>query len=206
MSIVLNAELRTDQGKGASRRLRLVEKMPAIVYGGDKDPVNLTLEQKDVRMHQNSEHFYSSILSLNVNGKAEEVIIRDVQHHPYKVDLMHIDFQRVDKKSKMHIHVPLHFLGEEKSPGVKLQGGLVSHLLIEVEIECLPKDIPEFIEVDMSKMNSGDTIHLSELNLPKGVELLALKQGADHDTGVCSIHPPKGGAVEAETEEEAGEE
>ncbi|MDH5485252.1 MAG: 50S ribosomal protein L25/general stress protein Ctc [Gammaproteobacteria bacterium] len=204
MSIELNAELRTDQGKGASRRLRHAEKMPAIVYGGAKDPVSLTLLSKDVRHHQNDEAFYSSILSLKIDGKAEDVIIRDIQHHPFKVDLMHIDFQRVDAKSKMHIHVPLHFVGEEKSPGVKQQGGLVSHLLIEVEVECMPKDIPEFIEVDMSKMNSGDSLHLSELVMPKGVELVALKQGLDHDTGVCSIHAPKGGSVDAATDE-AGE-
>jgi large subunit ribosomal protein L25 len=208
-SIQLNAELRTDLGKGASRRLRHAEKMPAILYGGDKEPVGLTLLQKDIRALQDTETFYTSIIDLNVDGKGEKVVVRDVQHHPYKADMMHIDFQRIDDKHKLHMHVPLHFVGEEKSPGVKLQGGAVSHLVIEVEVECLPKDIPEFIEVDMSGMNSGDIIHLSDLKLPAGVELMQLKQGEDHDTAVCSIHPPKGGAAAAEEEggeEEAGEE
>ncbi|MDH5473695.1 MAG: 50S ribosomal protein L25/general stress protein Ctc [Gammaproteobacteria bacterium] len=206
MSIELNAELRTDMGKGASRRLRHAEKMPAIVYGAGKDPVNLTLLQKDVRAVVDDEAFYSSVLDLNIAGKKEQVILRDIQHHPYKVDMMHMDFQRVDKTSKMHIHVPLHFIGEEKSPGVKTQGGLVSHMMVEIEVECLAKDIPEFIEVDMSAMNSGDILHLSDIKLPKGVEIMILKQGADHDTAVCSIHPPKGGVVETEEGAEGGEE
>jgi len=208
MSIELNAELRTDMGKGASRRLRHAEKMPAIVYGAGKDPVNLTLLQKDIRAVIDEEIFYSSVLDLNIDGKKEQVILRDVQHHPFKVDIMHMDFQRVDTTSKMHIHVPLHFIGEEKSPGVKTQGGLVSHMMVEVEVECLAKDIPEFIEVDMSAMNSGEILHLSDIKMPSGVEIMALKHGADHDTAVCSIHPPKGGAAEGaeESAEEGGEE
>ena len=208
MSFKLNAELRTDLGKGASRRLRHAEKMPAIVYGGDKEPVGLTLIQKDVRALQDNETFYSSVIDLKIDGKTEKVVVRDVQHHPYKMDLAHIDFQRIDPKHKLHMHVPLHFIGEEKSPGVKQQGGLVSHLAIEVEVECLPKDIPEFIEVDMSAMNSGDILHLSDLKMPAGVELRELMKGEDHDAAVCSIHPPKGGAAveEGGEEEAAGEE
>jgi len=209
MSIELNAELRTDLGKGASRRLRHAEKMPAILYGAGKDPVGLTLLQKDVRAHQDNEVFYSSIISLKVDGKAEKVIIRDVQHHPYKVDLFHIDFQRTDAKSKLHVHVPLHFIGEDKAPAVKLQGGQVSHLAVEVEVECLPKDIPEYIEVDVTDMNMGDILHLSDIKLPKGVEIMALKQGDAHDTAIVSVHLPKGGASvdeEIEGEEAAGEE
>lgn len=211
MTIEVIAELRTDMGKGASRRLRHAEKMPAIVYGAGKDPVNLTLLQKDVRSYVEEEAFYSSILDLNIDGKKEQVILRDVQHHPYKVDLMHMDFQRIDPKAKMHISVPLHFIGEEKSPGVKTQGGLVSHMANEIEVECLAKDIPEFIEVDMSEMNSGDILHMSDIKLPKGVEIMALKHGEDHDTAICSIHPPKGGSVdeeeaEAPAAEEGGEE
>ena len=211
MAIEINAETRTDLGKGASRRLRHEEKLPAILYGAGKDPVNLTLDQKDVRPHIDDEHFYSSILSLKIDGKkGEKVILRDMQHHPYKVDVMHLDFQRVDAKSKMHIHVPLHFINEDIAPGVKQQGGLISHLAIEVEVECLPKDIPEFIEVDLAEMNSGEIMHLSDLKLPKGVALMALKQGEAHDAAVVSIHPPKGGAAAAdeagEAEEAAGEE
>jgi large subunit ribosomal protein L25 len=204
MNIELNAELRTDLGKGASRRLRHAEKMPAILYGADKDPVSLSLEQKDVRAFQDVEAFYTSIINLKIDGKGEKVVVRDVQHHPFKVDMMHIDFQRVDDKHALHMHVPLHFIGEEKSPGVKQGGGIVSHTVIEVEVECLPKDIPEFIEVDMSAMNVGDILHLSDLKLPAGVELRELKQGEDHDAAVCSIHAPKGGGSAAE--EEGGEE
>ena len=180
-SIELNAELRTDLGKGASRRLRHAEKMPAILYGAGKDPVGLTLEQKAVRALQSNEAFYSSVLDLKVDGKAEQVIIRDVQHHPFRVELTHIDFLRVDNKSELRVHVPLHYINEEKCPGVKQFGGQVSHLAVEVEIECLPKDIPEFIEVDIIAMNVGDILHLSDIQVPEGVEILALKQGDDHD-------------------------
>ena len=192
MPIELNAETRTDEGKGASRRLRLAEKMPAIIYGGTKKPVSLVFEQKDIRAHQDSEVFYASLIDLKIDGKkAEKVIVRDVQHHPYKMDMMHVDFQRVDAKSKMHIHVPLHFKGEEESPGVKT-GGQVSHVVMEVEVICLPKDIPEFIEVDLSALDTGDSIHLTELVVPKGVELAALTHGNEnHDTAVAAIHAPK---------------
>jgi large subunit ribosomal protein L25 len=199
MSIELNAETRTDEGKGASRRLRHAEKMPAIIYGAGKDPISLVFAQKDIRAHQDSEAFYSSIISLKIDGKkAQKVIVRDVQHHPFKIDMMHVDFQRIDAKSKMHIHVPLHFIGEDKSPGVKT-GGLVNHVIVEVEVECLPKDIPEFIEVDISALDTGDILHLSEIVVPKGVVLMALKQGEDHDTAVVAIHAPKV-VVEADDE------
>jgi large subunit ribosomal protein L25 len=196
MTIELNAELRADQGKGASRRLRHTDKLPAIVYGSGIDAVNLTLTQREVRANLKNEAFYSSILSLKYNGKSEQVILRDIQHHPYKVDIMHMDFQRVDATKPLHMHVPLHFINEEKSPGVKTEGGIVSHVMIEVEIECLPKDIPEFIEVDVSGLHTNHAIHLSELKLPAGVEIRALKHGVDHDTAVVSIHPPKQAVVE----------
>lgn len=208
MAIELIAETRTDLGKGASRRLRHAEKMPGILYGAGSDPVSLTFEQKDIRAVQDVETFYSSILNLKIDGgKAEKVILRDMQHHPFKTDIMHIDLQRVDPKSKMHIHVPLHFINESKSPGVK-HGGLVSHVAMEVEVECLPKDIPEFIEVDLASLGMGESIHLSEMALPEGVELMALKHGEDHDTAVVAIHAPKGGGAAADDEggEEAGEE
>ena len=191
MSIELNAELRTDLGKGASRRLRHAEKLPAIIYGAGKDPVSLTLLQKDMRAHVDDEVFYSSILDLNIGGKKEQVILRDIQNHPAKLEVMHVDFQRVDAKAKMHMNVQLHFIGAEVSPGVKTNAGLVSHVISEVAVECMPKDIPEFIEVDMSAMNVGDLLHLTDIKMPKGVELVALKQGADHDTAICSIHAPK---------------
>ena len=201
MSIELNAETRTDEGKGASRRLRRAEKMPAIVYGSGKKPVSLLFEQKDIRAHQDSEVFYSSVIDLKIDGKkAEKVIVRDVQHHPYKVDMMHVDFQRIDAKAKMHMHVPLHFIGEDLSPGVKT-GGLVSHMVMEVEVICLPKDLPEYIEVDVSALDTGDSIHLTEIVIPKGVELVALTHGDEnHDTAIVAIHAPKV-VVEAEDED-----
>ncbi len=201
MAITINAEMRTDLGKGASRRLRHQEKIPAIVYGSG-EPKSLTIDLREIRPHVDNEAFYASIVSLKVDGEktAEKVIVRDIQHHPYKVDVMHVDFQRVDAKKKMHIHVQLHFTGEAVSPGVK-EGGLVSHVVNEVEIICLPKDIPEFIEVDISALGLGASIHLTEMKIPKGVELAALTHGNEnHDTAVVSIHAPK---VVVETEEEA---
>jgi large subunit ribosomal protein L25 len=203
MAIELNAELRTDQGKGASRRLRHAEQLPGIVYGAGKNPVNITLLQKDVRAQVRNEKFYSTIVDLNVAGKKEQVIVRAMQHHPYKTDIMHMDFQRIDPNQKLHLHVPLHFLNEEKAPGIKTQGGIVSHVLIEVEIECLPKDIPEYIEVDLAGLNMGESVHLSDLKLPAGVELTALRHGTSHDTAVVLIHAPKAAVEEAAPAAEA---
>ena len=200
MSIVLNAELRTDMGKGASRRLRRADKLPAIVYGAGKDPQNLTLEQKDVQYQLQNEAFFTQVLELNVGGKAEEVLLRDLQHHPYRQDILHADFQRVDAAKEVHVNVPLHFINEDVSVGVKQEGGAISHVVTEVEVVCLPKDIPEFIEVDLSDMHMGDILHLSDLKMPAGVEVLALKHGEEHDTAVANIHARKGG------EEIAGEE
>jgi len=200
MAITINAETRTDLGKGASRRLRHQAKIPAIVYGSG-EPVSLTIDLREVRPHVDTEVFYASIIDLKIDGKKteESVIVRDIQHHPFKIDVMHVDFQRVDAKKKMHMHVQLHFTGEELSPGVK-SGGQVNHVVNEVEVSCLPKDIPEFIEVDISALDTGESIHLTELNVPKGVELTALSHGDEnHDTAVVSIHMPK---VVVETEDE----
>jgi large subunit ribosomal protein L25 len=204
MSLVLNATLREDMGKGASRRLRHASLLPAIVYGGGQDPVSITLQQKDVQHELPNEQFYSQILSLAIEGKAEEVLLRDIQHHPYKQEVIHMDFIRVMQGTKVHVHSPLHFVGEDVSPGVKSEGGVVSHVLNEVELECLPKHIPEFIEVDLSSMHVGDIYHLSDLKLPEGVEILALKHGEDNDSTVVSMHARKGGA-EMEEEEESTE-
>ncbi|MBT8126321.1 MAG: 50S ribosomal protein L25/general stress protein Ctc [Gammaproteobacteria bacterium] len=203
MAIVLNAEARTDKGKGASRRLRRANKLPAIVYGAGKDPENLTLLQKDVQHELQHEAFYTQILELNVDGKKQDVLLRDLQHHAYRLDILHIDFQRVEAKKEVHVNVPLHFLNEDVAPGVKQEGGAVSHLITEVEVVCLPKDIPEFIDVDLSEMHMGEIVHLSDLNMPAGVEVFALKQGEEHDTAVANIHARKGEA-EPGAEEEAG--
>ena len=191
MSLELNATLREDQGKGASRRLRHANELPAIVYGGGKDPVSITLLQKDVQHKLPDEHFYSQVLALKIDGKAEDVLLRDIQHHPYKMDVMHMDFIRVDANKVVHIFSQLHFVGEDLSPGVKTEDGVFNHVITEVELECLPKDIPEFIEVDLSEMHVGDVVHLSDLNMPKGVEVLALKHGEEHDTAVVGMHVRK---------------
>ena len=216
MSIELNAELRTDTGKGASRRLRHANKVPAILYGAGKDPENLTLEQKDVQYELQHEAFFTQVLELNIGGKKQDVLLRDLQHHPYKQDILHMDFQRVEAKKEMHVNVPLHFINEDIAPGVKTEGGAISHLMTEVEVVCLPKDIPEFIEVDISELHMGEIVHLSDLKMPAGVEVFALKQGEEHDTAVASIHArkvaeepaaeePAEAAAEPETKEEGGE-
>ena len=202
MSVELNVTLREDKGKGASRRLRHANTFPGIVYGGDKDPVSITLQQKDVQHELPDESFYSQVLSLNIDSKAEDVLVRDIQHHPYKAEVMHMDFIRVDEKKVVHIFSQLHFIGEEVSPGVKTEDGVINHVMTEVELECLPKNIPEFIEVDLSEMHVGDVIHLTDLKLPKGVEVLALKQGEEHDTAVVGMHVRK---VVEEVEEGAPE-
>ena len=198
----LNATLRGDKGKGASRRLRHANTLPAIVYGGGKDSVSITLLQKDVQHKLPDESFYSQVLSLNIEGKAEDVLLRDIQHHPYKMDVMHMDFIRVDANKPVHVFSQLHFSGEDVSPGVKTEDGVANHVITEVEVVCLPKDIPEFIAVDLSEMNVGDVVHLSDLILPAGVEILALKQGEEHDTAVVGMHVRK---VVAEIEDEAPE-
>jgi large subunit ribosomal protein L25 len=216
MSISLNATLRDDMGKGASRRLRHANTLPAIVYGAGKDSVSITLQQKDIQHKLPDESFYSQVLSLSIEGKAEDVLIRDIQHHPYKMEVMHMDFVRVDANKVVHIHSQLHFIGEDVAPGVKSEDGVISHVMIEVELECLPKNIPDHIEIDLSEMHVGDVIHLSDLKMPEGVEVLALKHGEEHDSVVASMHVRKvveeieevapEAAAEEGGEEEAGEE
>ena len=205
MSIELNAELRTDTGKGASRRLRHANKVPAILYGAGKDPENLTLEQKDVQYELQHEAFFTQVLELNIGGKKQDVLLRDLQHHPYKQDILHMDFQRVEAKKEMHVNVPLHFINEDIAPGVKTEGGAISHVMSEVEIVCLPKNIPEFIDVDLSELHMGEIVHLSDLKMPAGVEVLALKQGEEYDSAVATIHARKVAEEIEEEEEAAGE-
>ena len=200
----INAQSRSDVGKGASRRLRLEGKVPAVLYGAGKDAISLTLDHDEIFHHLEHEAFYSHILSVKVDGKAEKAVLKDVQRHPSKPKIQHVDFQRISETHKIHMHVPLHFVGEDVAPGVKA-GGLISHLMTGIDIICLAKDLPEYIEVDVSGMETGDAIHLSHIKLPQGVEIPALAQGPDHDLPVISIHAPKGGAVE-EGEEAATEE
>jgi len=200
----LNAVARNDLGKGASRRLRrLAAQVPAIIYGGDKEPTNISVAQKELLKHLESEAFFSHIISLNVDGKAQDVILKDLQRHPSKPMIMHADFQRVSKSTKLHTNVPLHFLNEASSKGVKEQGGKIVHNLVQLEITCLPANLPEFIEVDIADMEVGQILHISDLKLPKGVTSVALSHGADHDLAVVTMLKPKGGSDESESEGES---
>ena len=195
----INAQSRADVGKGASRRLRREGKVPAVLYGAAKEATSLSLDHDEIFHHLEHEAFYSHILSIKVDGKAEKAVLKDVQRHPSKPKVQHVDFQRVSETDKIHMHVPLHFVGEEAAPGVKA-GGLISHLMTSIDVACLAKNLPEYIEVDVSALETGDSIHLSHIKLPEGVEIPALAQGPDHDLPVFSIHTPKGGATEAEEE------
>jgi large subunit ribosomal protein L25 len=196
----LHAKGREDTGKGASRRLRrLAGEIPAIVYGGKKAAAQISLSQKDVTKALENEAFYSHVISLDVDGKSEDVIIKDLQRHPAKAFVMHMDFFRVSKTTKLQTRAPLHFINEEACVGVKLGGGLIAHSMTDLEISCLPKDLPEYIEVDMADVEIGQTVHLSDIKLPKGVESVALSHGDDHDLPVAAVNKPK--AVEEISDE-----
>ncbi len=171
MAIEISAKKREAQGTGASRRLRRLGRVPGIVYGGDKDAVNIDLDHKDLYFNLRSEKFHASILTLALDGTKEQVLLRAVNMHPFKAQVQHIDFQRVSKDKKIHMKVPLHFVNAEKSPGVKEQGGVVNHVANELDIVCFPDDLPEFIEVDLANLAVGHSLHVRELPLPKGVEL-----------------------------------
>ncbi|MEM7026706.1 MAG: 50S ribosomal protein L25/general stress protein Ctc [Pseudomonadota bacterium] len=199
----LNAEKREDVGKGASRRLRRAGKVPGIIYGADKDATMITLDQNDMMHHLDHEAFYSHILELNVGSAKESVVLKDLQRHPFKRLLMHIDFLRVKADEKITMRVPLHFINEEKCIGIKRDGGAINHLMSDLEIECLPKDLPEYIEVDMLEIALGDTIHVAELTLPDGVEAYALAHGGEDEIGVATVFMPR---VVEETEAEATDE
>lgn len=198
---VVVAKPREAQGTGASRRLRKEGWTPAIVYGAGKPPQNLTVEHKELYRQMGYEAFYSHILTLDVEGKQEQVVIKAVQRHPAKKQILHADFLRVQADQAIRVRVPLHFDGEEIAPGVKTGGGVIEHLLNEVEVECLPRHLPEYLTVDVSKLEVGETIHMSDLVMPEGAELVELKH--DNDAGVVSIHVPR---VEKEEDEEATEE
>jgi large subunit ribosomal protein L25 len=185
------AENRTDEGKGASRRLRQTGKVPAIVYGGSDAPANIQLEHNTVWLASHNEWFYSAILDLKLDGKNQKVLLRDMQRHPFKPQLLHLDFQRVDENKAIRIRVPLHFLNQEKSPAGKMAGVLISHALTDVEISCLPKDLPEFIAVDLGELAVGDIVHISDLKLPNGVEIPELRLGKEHDAAVVTAQELK---------------
>ena len=187
MAIEISARKRETQGSGAARRLRRKGQVPGIVYGGEKGAVNIELDHKDLYLNLRNERFHASILSLELGGAKEQVLLRSVNMHPYRPQVQHVDFQRVQKDKKLHMKVPLHFVNAEKSPGVKDQGGVVSHVLNELDIACLPDDLPEFIEVDLGNLAVGNSIHARELALTKGVEL-ALKK--DENPVVATVVVP----------------
>jgi large subunit ribosomal protein L25 len=187
----LEAEIRNDIGRGASRRLRQADKIPAVIYGADKEAVTLALDHNKTMHALAHEAFYSHILTLKMGQAKEKVVLKAMQRHPVKPRIQHIDFLRVSENQKLHMHVPLHFTGEEQAPGLK-EGGVFSHHMSDVEVSCFPADLPEFISVDLSQFVLNQTLHISELQLPKGVELVALAHGAEgHDSPVVSLHIPR---------------
>ncbi|MDG1752659.1 MAG: 50S ribosomal protein L25/general stress protein Ctc [Thalassotalea sp.] len=198
----LDAEVRTDLGKGASRRLRHAEKVPAILYGEGKEPVSLTLAHNKVYRAQQEEAFYSHVLTLNVDGKPVECLIKDMQRHPFKQIIMHMDFMRIDATHAVHVNAPVHFINEGAA---EKKGGKIAHLINEIAVSCLPANIPEFIEVDVAGLEVGQTLHLSDITLPKGVTSDELAKGESHDQAVASLNAPKGSSDEADSDEAAEE-
>ena len=194
------AEKREVKGTGASRRLRHAGKIPGIIYGGGKEPAMVSFNHDPIWHMLENEASHSSILSVKTDGKNEKAILRDVHYHPYKQLILHIDLQRVSETERIHMSVPLHFVGEDVAPGVKLQGGIVSHLMTDIDITCLASNLPEYLVADVSNLNLHDSVHLSDLQLPEGVEITSLTHGGD-DLAVVSIVAVRG-TVEAEGEEE----
>ena len=203
MKIEINAKERKSKGTGASRRLRHEGTTPGILYGGVKDAISLEIDTKELFMQFRHEAFHASILTLNLEGKKESVILRDFQMHPVRNNIQHIDFQRINENEKISVKVPFHFINEETAPGVKIEGGLVSHIMTEIDISCLPKDLPQYIEVDLGELAMGESIHLSEVIVPEGVELTSLTD--ENDPAITSISKPKV-VVEEEIVTEASEE
>ena len=197
MAIEITARKREAQGTGASRRLRMMGLVPGILYGGEKPPLSIELDHKDLLQNLKNEKFHASILGLDLAGAKEQVLLRAVNMHPYKLQVQHVDFQRVQKDKKIHMKVPLHFVNAEKSPGVKEQGGVVNHVMNELDVTCFPDDLPEFIEVDLSNLTVAHSLHLRDLSLPKGVEVALHK---DENPVVATVVIP---ALVVEEEEAA---
>jgi large subunit ribosomal protein L25 len=201
----LQAEVRADLGKGASRRLRLqADLVPAIIYGAGQDPQSLSIAHKDLIKATENEAFFSHILTINVAGDKQNAIIKDLQRHPSKSRILHADFQRILLDQAITVEVPFHFLNEESCVGVKTGGGQISHNMSQITISCLPGDLPEYIEVDLADVDVGEALHMSQVNLPEGVTIPALAQGADYDQVVVSVNINK--RAEAEKAAEAAEE
>ncbi len=197
-SFEINAEPRENVGKGASRRLRKTGKVPGIVYGTGKEAAMISLDQNAFGHQLDNEAFYSHILTLNVGKNSDQVVLKDLQRHPFRRQVLHVDFQRVDAKEKLTMRVPLHFINESVCPGVKNDGGVVSHIMTDLEISCLPKDLPEYIDVDLAEANLNETVHLADLVLPEGVEIYALSHGGDPTRPVASVHLPRAEELDEE--------
>ena len=202
----LIAEIREDQGKGASRRLRREGKVPAIIYGAGRPPRQLAFDHNRVIQQLENESFYSSILSIKVGEKSQAAIVKDIQRHPAKQQVMHMDFQRIVADEKIKMNVPIHYINAEVAPGVKIGGGSVSQLVNDVEVSCLPKDLPEYFEVDIAELDLNQMLHLSDIKLPDGVEIPELAQGPEHDHAIVSIQVIKAAPEPSEEELEAAEE
>lgn len=197
----IKATVRADAGKGASRRLRRTGQVPAVVYGGHAEPTSIEILHNTVWLASAHEWFYSSIIDLNVDGKVQKVILRDMQRHPVKPQIMHMDFMRVSADEAIRVRVPLHFLNQDSSPAGKAGGVVITHEVNEVEVSCLPANLPEYIELDLSSLKAGDTVHLSDIKLPAGVEIPELKLGKEHDVAVVIARQSKAGESDEATEE-----
>ena len=201
----LTANLRSERGTNASRRLRTAGLVPGVIYGGGEPPAEVTFEH-DVLMHNlEDEAFYSHVLTVDVDGKPQKAILRELQRHPYRPVILHVDLLRVREDTQINVHVPLHFVNEDACHAVKLEGGVLSHNFVELEITCLPKDLPEFIEVDVQELMLNEAIHLSEIKVPEGVTIVELAHGEGHDHAVVSAHV-KRAAPQAEEEDEQADE
>jgi large subunit ribosomal protein L25 len=185
---VLQAQTRELQGKGASRRLRHTGMVPAVIYGAGQEAQSIMLRHNEMIRNLQEEAFYSQIITVDFGDRKEQVILRDLQRHPAKPIIMHADLLRIRDDQEITVHVVLHFLNEEAAKGVKEQGGTISHVVAEVEVSCLPKNLPEFIEVDMLNVEKGQILHMTDLKLPEGVSLPQLALGEDHDQAIAAIH------------------
>lgn len=203
-SHTIEVQLRETGGKGASRRLRHAGKVPAIVYGGELGPKSIEIHHNTVWLMSQNEWFYSAILDLSLDGDVQPVLLRDMQRHPFKQQILHLDFQRVDLNQAIRVRVPIHFLNEDSSPAGKASGVVVSHAMNEIEVSCLPRNLPEFIEVDLGELKTGDIIHLSDIKLPDGVEIPELKLGKEHDHAVVTAREVQEEVEPTEGEGEAG--
>lgn len=201
---VVNAQARSEEGKGASRRLRRTNLVPAIIYGGDKEPQSLSLKLNETVKHLENEAFYAHVLVIDVDGDKQEAILRDVQRHPVRQTPMHLDFMRIVKGQEMTKRVPLHYINEESSVGVKTDGGIPNTILSDITISCIPSKLPEYIEVDVAEVAAGQSLHLSDITLPEGVTIPELAQGEDHDLVIFAIEKKK--AVQEDSEEGSGSE